>query len=185
MDKTAQNEFHRLFLIEGLPEPLTPMSSHLQIFDNYIEHTRLRLRNIRVPETREWRHILQQRFRTDSDPTHWKKSEIYLNDLEYAAFERFEGHEIRKNRYFHEVDGMSVDFDIYLGPLWGLCMARCDFRNINEMQSFEPFPFALMEVSADPFFDGSSLVTKIFADVQAQVARIGSTPTQFPTARDE
>ena len=62
MDKTARTELYRLFLIERLPEPLTPMSAHIQLFDNYIENTRLRLRNIRVPETKEWRHVLQQRF---------------------------------------------------------------------------------------------------------------------------
>jgi CYTH domain-containing protein len=185
MDKTAQDEFQRLFLIERLPEPLTPTSSHLQIFDNYIEHTRIRLRNIRVPETKEWRHILQQRFRSNGDPAHWKESEIYLNDEEYAAFERFEGREIRKNRYFHEFDGWSFDFDIYLGPLWGLCMARVDFRNAGEMESFEPPSFAVMEVSSDLFFDGHSLVTKNFEDVRAKVALISSTNTQIPMIGDE
>ena len=39
MNKTAQTELHRLFLIDGLPEPLMPASSHLQLFDNYIENT--------------------------------------------------------------------------------------------------------------------------------------------------
>jgi hypothetical protein len=43
-DKTAQTELHRIFLIEGLPDPLTPASAHLQLFDNYIENTRLRIR---------------------------------------------------------------------------------------------------------------------------------------------
>jgi CYTH domain-containing protein len=170
MDKTAQTEIYRLFLIEGLPEPLTPMSSHLQIFDNYIENTRIRLRNIRVPETKEWRHILQQRFRSDADAVQWKRSEIYLNAEEYAAFERFEGHEIRKNRYFHEFDGRSFDFDIYLGALWGLCTARVDLRSADETESFEPPPFALIDVTVDPFFDGSSLVKKNFADVQEHLA---------------
>ena len=43
MNKTALTQFRRLFLIERLPEPLEPKSAHLQIFDNYIEGTRLRL----------------------------------------------------------------------------------------------------------------------------------------------
>jgi len=49
MNKTAQTELHRLFLIERLPDPLLPASSHLQIFDNYIENTRMRLRQIHDP----------------------------------------------------------------------------------------------------------------------------------------
>ena len=65
MNKTAQTEFHRLFLIESLPEPLTHASSHLQIFDNYIENTRIRLRLMRDPSTSVWTRILQQRFAID------------------------------------------------------------------------------------------------------------------------
>ena len=43
------------------------------------------------------------------------------------AFEQFEGHEIRKNRYFHEFDLVNFAFDVYLGDLWGLNTARVDF----------------------------------------------------------
>ena len=176
MDKTALTEFHRLFLIERLPEPLTPMSSHIQLFDNYIENTRMRLRNIRVPETKEWRHILQQKFlASHAGSGGWKLAEIYLNESEYQAFERFEGREIRKNRYFHEFDGHSFDFDIYLGALWGLCTAKTEFKHAREMENFEPPPFAVFEITTDPFFAGESLVTRNFADIQTEVARVGST----------
>lgn len=175
MDKTARTEFSRLFLIEKLPEPLTPMSSHIQVFDNYIENTRLRLRNIRVPETKEWRHVLQQRFlASEKGSGFWKVAEIVLNDSEYRAMERFEGREIRKNRYFHEFDGRTIDFDIYLGPLWGLCTAKTEFSDAEAMEKFEPPPFAIFEVTVSPFFFGESLVSKKFEDIQAEVARIGS-----------
>ena len=175
MDKTARTELYRLFLIERLPEPLTPMSAHIQLFDNYIENTRLRLRNIRVPETKEWRRILQQRFPvSDTEPGCWKVAEIFLNEAEYLSFERFEGREIRKNRYFHEFDGRQFDFDIYLGPLWGLCTAKAAFQNADEMRNFEPPPFAVLEVTGDPFFFGDSLVNKRFEDAQTEVQKIGA-----------
>lgn len=171
MNKTAQTELHRLFLIEGLPEPLTPASSHLQMFDSYIENTRIRLRQIRDPYARSWTRILQQRFPFDEDHgTVTKLAEIYLNDTEYAAFERFEGREIRKNRYFAEIDRVSVAFDIYLGVLWGLNTARVDFDTREAMDNYLPPPFFIFEVSNDPFFAGENLVKKKFADVQEQVA---------------
>ena len=185
MDKTARTEFHRLFLIEGLPEPLTPMSSHIQIFDNYIENTRIRLRNIRIPETKEWRHILQQHFPLGDADKGWKLAEMYLNESEYQAFERFEGREIRKNRYFHEYDGHSFDFDIYLGALWGLCTTKIEFQNVAEMEKFEPPPFTVYEVTGDPFFAGDNLVGKTFADVQAEVASIGASPQVQEEMPDE
>ena len=101
MNKTAQTELYRLFLTDGLPEPLTPASSHLQLFDNYIENTRMRLRSIRDPYLKTWTRILQQRFSTADGEfavAPQKLAEIHLNDAEYSVFERFEGHEIRKNR---------------------------------------------------------------------------------------
>ncbi|MEO7539892.1 MAG: hypothetical protein ABIV21_07680, partial [Pyrinomonadaceae bacterium] len=61
MNKTAQTEMHRKFLVERLPEPLTAASSHLQIFDNYIEHTRIRIRRVRDPYSNTWTRMLQQR----------------------------------------------------------------------------------------------------------------------------
>jgi len=173
MDKTARTELCRLFLIERLPEPLTPMSAHIQLFDNYIENTRLRLRNIRVPETKEWGHILQQRFPA-GEAGCWKVAEIFLNEAEYLAFERFEGREIRKNRYFHEFDGRQFDFDIYLGSLWGLCTAKVEFQNTDEIRDFEPPPFAVFEVTGDPFFFGDSLVNKRFEDILAEVQKVGA-----------
>lgn len=175
MNKTAQTELHRLFLIDRLPEPLTPASSHLQLFDNYIENTRIRLRQIRDPYSRSWTRILQQRFIAgEGDAAVTKLAEIHLNDAEYAAFEKFEGREIRKNRYFHEFDRVSIAFDVYLGALWGLSMAKVEFETREQMESFMPPPFAVFEVTGDPFFAGGNLVEKKFSDVQTEVARIGS-----------
>jgi CYTH domain-containing protein len=182
MNKTAQTELHRLFLIEGLPDPLTPASSHLQIFDNYIENTRMRLRQIRDPYSKAWTRILQQRFPAiESEAGGTKLAEIHLNDDEYAVFERFAGREIRKNRYFHEFDRVSFAFDVYLGDLWGLNTARVEFDTLESMEAFISPPFARFEVTADTFFAGENLVGKKFGEVQAEVAKIGA---QLPPASD-
>ena len=165
---------HRTFLIEALPEPLTRASAHVQIFDNYIPGTRLRLRSVRDPETAQWTRILQQRFpATPETLSSMKISEIYLNEAEYARFETFEGLEIRKNRYFHEFDGRSFAFDVFLGKLWGVNMARVEFEDADDMDRYEPPRFAVFEVTNDVFFLGEILVTKTFEDVRAEVAKIG------------
>ena len=164
---------HRAFLIEGLPDPLTRASAHLQIFDNYIEGTRLRIRSVRDPETAAWTRILQQRFpANDGDLSVLKFSEIYLNDAEHAHFEVFEGTEIRKNRYFHEFDGRNFAFDVYLGKLWGLNIARVEFETAAELDRFEPPPFAVVEITNDPFFLGDILVEKSFEDVRSEVSKL-------------
>ena len=171
MDKTAQTELHRLFLIERLPEPLTPASSHVQIFDNYIEGTQLRLRQIRDPYSNTWTRIIQKQFQTGVGET--RLTEIHLDDGEYSYFAQFEGREIRKNRYFHEFDRVSLAFDVYLGALWGLSTAKADFENREKMATFAPPPFAVFEVTNDAFFEGQNLVSSSFVDVQTEVAKIG------------
>jgi CYTH domain-containing protein len=181
MNKTAPNEWSRVFLIEGLPEPLSPASAHLQIFDNYIENTRMRIRTVRDPSTKTWTRSLQQRF-TSEDGMLTKMAEIHLNGEEYALFQQFEGREIRKNRYFHEFDRIMFSFDVYLGALWGLNAAKVEFENRDAMGDFTAPAFAVFEVTGDPFFHGSNLVTRNFDDVQTKLTK---TPTAQPAIPDE
>lgn len=186
MNKPAQTELHRLFLIERLPEPLTRASAHLQLFDNYIENTRIRLRSTRDPYSKTWTRILQQRIAAiEAEYAVTKLAEMHLNEAEYAVFERFEGREIRKNRYFHEFDGVSFAFDVYLGGLWGLNTARIDFETRVRMENFTPPPFAVFEVTTNPFFTGENLVGKQFTDIQTEVARLGWFTPPEPKMPDE
>jgi len=183
MDKTHRTELRRVFLIESLPAPLTRASRHLQIFDNYIQNTRLRLRSVRVPETKEWTWILQQREPLE-DISQWKISEIFLNETEHRAFEIFEGrevranervetNEIRKNRYFYETAGKQIEIDVFLGELWGLNLAKVFFDNLKELREFDLPPFAISEVTTNEFFVGVNLLGKTFADVQTEFNKAG------------
>ena len=169
-DNTIRTELHRTFLIEGLPEPLERKSSHLQLFDNYIHETRLRLRSVRVPETKEWTLLLQKRYRAGEYGAEWRIEEIKLTEAEYEHFKPFEGNEIRKNRYFEEFDGRRFEFDMYLGTLWGLNRAKVHFARREELESFVPPEFAIAEITEVPFFDDANLVNCKFEDVQAEVA---------------
>ena len=174
MNKTSEIEWCRRFLIEKLPEPLTRASSHLQIFDSYVENTRLRLRRIRDPYTGAWTRSLQQMIAAgDLESNVRKIAEIHLNDAEYAVFQRFEGREIRKNRYFHEIDRIVFTFDVYLGDLAGLTTARACFENADEMESYEPPRFTIFETTNDPFFAGENLVGKHYKEVRAEVDKLG------------
>ena len=186
MNKTAAPNPYRLFLIEKLPDPLIPASAHIQIFDNYIEATRLRLRLIREPASRNWTRILQQQILTDeSNVGSVKLAEIYLNETEYSFFEQFEGNEIRKNRYFHEFDRVNFRFDVFLGDLWGLTMASVSFEDAREADRFEPPPFAIIEITNSAFFTGANLVGKKFEDVQEEVSQIAATGAPLIELQDE
>ena len=175
-DKTFRTELLRTFVVDRLPEPLEPKSSHLQIFDNYIHETSLRLRAVRKPETKEWTLWLQKRYPEGEHGAEWRIEEIGLTEAEYEQFKPFEGNEIRKNRYFEEFNGRRFEFDVYLGPLWGLTRAKVRFESREEMESFVPPSFVVTEVTDEAYFDDANLVNCRFGDVQAEVERLlGST----------
>ncbi|MBV9241018.1 MAG: hypothetical protein JO314_03325 [Acidobacteria bacterium] len=175
MDKTAHTELHRLFLVDGLPEPLTSSSSHLQIFDTYIAHTRLRVRQMRDPITNHWTRILQQRFCvSESEHAVTKLIEMHLDDDEFAVFERMRGAETRKNRYFHEFDGRTLVFDVYLGDLKGLTTAKVEFDGTEAMLNYEPAPFLKFEVTEDEFFEGPRLASASREVIEREIAKLGA-----------
>ena len=187
MDKTAKTELHRLFLVESLPEPLTPASAHPQIFDTYIPNTRLRVRQMRDPATNHWTRMLQQRFCV-SEVEHavTKLIEMHLDDDEFAIFERMRGAETRKNRYFHEFDRREIVFDVYLGALKGLITAKVEFQEretMLDMLDYEPLPFMKIEVTEEEFFEPQALAAATFADVEAEIIRLSA--ASLPTIPDE
>lgn len=185
MDKTYRTERSRIFLIEELPEPLTRAAAHIQFFDNYITETRLRLRSIRDPESKEWTYIMQQRLPVNAElPAERKISDIYLNEAEHAHFEQFEGNEIRKNRYFHEFDGRMFSFDVYLGKLWGLNTALVEFDDDEDPFAVDMPSFAVYEVTGKPFFSGENLVNMKFDDIQAEVAELFEITAEPNTATE-
>jgi hypothetical protein len=179
MNKTFRTEFRRLFLLEGLPEGVKPADEHLQLFDNYIENTRLRLRSVRKPHTKEWTYILQQ-LQPNKGFNRFEISEINLNNEEHAVFEVFEGrkisqneraetNEIRLNRYFFN----NLEIDVFLGKeIWGLCLATVRFKTLKESQVFEKPEFAVLDVTNNEFFIGKNIIGKTFADVQAEFAKM-------------
>ncbi|MGH9947358.1 MAG: hypothetical protein ACRD6X_09175 [Pyrinomonadaceae bacterium] len=173
MDKAYKTEFYRTYLIDALPEPLTRASRHLQIFDNYITNTRMRLRSIRTPETKAWTYLLQQSIRLETPKgLRSKSAEMHLDEAEHAQLEIFEGNEIRKNRYFHEFDSRMFAFDVYLGTLWGVNRTRIDFENEKDLLEFRPPPFAVFEITNERFFDDANLVNETLESVREAVANL-------------
>lgn len=171
VENTYKIKWQRMFLVKGLPEPLKPADSHLQIFDNYIENTRIRLRKIRQPETKEWTRVLEQIVPfNDNGFAKIKMSQILLSETEYRTFEIFKGREIRKNRYFYDLAGREFEIDIFLGALWGLNIAKLHFETEDKLKNFELPEFSVLEITNDRFFMGESLINKSFADVQAKLS---------------
>jgi CYTH domain-containing protein len=170
--KYALIERERRFLLRDLPPPLTRPSEHVQIWDNYITGTRLRLRRIRVPRTKELAWKLTQKYApAPPDFSRTVITNIYLTSAEYEVLSVFEGNEIRKNRYPFEHEGRTYSIDIFLGALWGLVLAETSFESDEEMRDFRPPPFAVMDVTEDEMFTGARLVGLSIDDIRAEFER--------------
>jgi len=172
--KYARVERERRYLLQDLPEGISRADHHLQITDNYITGTRLRLRKVRDPQTNKWVVKFTQKFAPDThDFSRTTITNTYLNPIEADMLAIFEANEIRKNRYHFEFEGRQFSVDMFLGDLFGLVLAEVSFDNDDELENFSPPPFALAEVTNNELFTGGRLSQLSFADLKDELIRMG------------
>ena len=136
--KYARVERERRYLLRDLPEGITRADPHLQITDNYMTGSRLRLRKVREPRTNKWTVKLTQKFAPDpNDLSRTIITNTYLNALEAETLSTlFNSNEIRKNRYHFEFEGRKFSADMFLGDLFGLVLAEVSFETDEELDNF-------------------------------------------------
>jgi CYTH domain-containing protein len=166
----ARTERERRYLLQDLPEGLTRADPHLQITDNYITGTRLRLRKVRDPKTNKWTVKFTQKFAPNpADLSRTVITNTYLNAAEYEVLSVFEANEIRKNRYPFEWDGRKLAIDMFLGDLFGLVLAEVSFENDADLAGFQKPPFAIAEVTDNELFTGGKLCDLTFEDIRDEI----------------
>jgi len=173
--KYALIERERRYLLRDLPEGITRADPHLQITDNYMTGSRLRLRKVREPRTNKWTVKLTQKFAPNPDDlSRTIITNTYLNALEAEVLSSiFNSNEIRKNRYPFEFDGRKFSVDMFLGDLFGLVLAEVSFETDEEIDNFPKPSFALADVTNEPLFSGGRLCELTFSDVRAEIAKRG------------
>ena len=174
--KYARIERERRYLLPDLPEGLTRADHHLQITDNYITGTRLRIRKVRDPKTNKWIVKFTQKFAPNPDDlSRTVITNTYLNAIEAETLAIFAANEIRKNRYSFEFENRKFSIDMFLGDLFGLVLAEVSFESDEDMASFKTPPFALAEVTNNEIFSGGRRSQLTFEDIRNEVARNGLT----------
>ena len=172
--KYARVERERRYLLADLPDGLTRVDPHLQLTDNYITGTRLRLRKVRDPRTNKYTVKFTQKFAPNpEDLSRTIITNTYLNALEAEVLSVFNTNEIRKNRYRFEFEGRQFGVDMFLGDLFGLVLAEVSFETDDELDDFRQPPFAIAEVTNDPVFSGGSLAELTFAEVKKHMLETG------------
>ena len=168
--KYARLERERRYLLQDLPEGITRADPHLQITDNYITGTRLRIRKVREPRTNKWIVKFTQKYAPDAnDLSRTIITNTYLNALEAEVLSVFDTNEIRKNRYHFEFEGRKFSADMFLGDLFGLVLAEVSFETDEELDNYPKPPFALIDVTNDPLFTGGRLCELTFSDVREKI----------------
>ena len=172
--KYARVERERRYLLQDLPEGLSRPDPHVQITDNYITGTRLRLRKVREPRTNKWTVKLTQKFAPDPrDFSRTIITNIYLNAMEVETLGISDANEIRKNRYPFEFEGRRWSADMFLGDLFGLVLAEVSFETDEELDSFPKPPFAVADVTNIELFTGGRLCELTFEDIREEMIKMG------------
>jgi CYTH domain-containing protein len=172
--KYARVERERRYLLQDLPEGLTRADHHLQITDNYITGTRLRIRKVRDPNTNKWIVKFTQKFAPDpADLSRTIITNIYLNAIEAETLSVFDANEIRKNRYPFSFEGREFSIDMFLGDLFGLVMAEVSFETDEELDNFPKPPFAIADVTNNEIFSGGKLSELMFEDIRTEISQSG------------
>jgi CYTH domain-containing protein len=172
--KYARVERERRYLLADLPEGLTRADHHLQITDNYITGTRLRVRKVRDPRTNKWVVKFTQKFAANpEDLSRTIITNTYLNAIEAETLAVFEANEIRKNRYPFEFAGQKFSVDMFLGDLFGLVLAEISFESDEELDGFPKPMFALADVTNNEIFSGGKLSQLTFADIRKEIEQSG------------
>jgi len=172
--KYARIERERRYLLEDLPEGLTRAEHHLQITDNYITGTRLRIRKVRDPQTNKWIVKFTQKFAPNpNDLSRTVITNVYLNATEAETLSLFAANEIRKNRYYYEHEGTRFTIDMFIGDLFGLVLAEASFETDQELDNFQTPPFALADVTNLETFSGGRLSELKYAEVREEIFKSG------------
>ncbi|MEK6279763.1 MAG: hypothetical protein AABN95_05355 [Acidobacteriota bacterium] len=172
--KYAKVERERRYLLQDLPEGLSRADPHVQITDNYISGTRLRIRKVREPRTNKWTVKFTQKFAPDpQDFSRTMITNTYLNALEAETLSMFDANEIRKNRYMFEYEGRKFSVDMFLGDLFGLVLAEVSFETDEELNKFAKPSFAIADVTNNVLFTGGRLSGLTFEDIREEILKSG------------
>jgi len=172
--KYARVERERRYLLNDLPEGLSRADHHLQITDNYITGTRLRIRKVRDPQTNKWVVKFTQKFAPNpKDLSRTIITNTYLSAIEADTLSIFAVNEVRKNRYKFEFQGREFAVDMFLGDLFGLVLAETSFDNDDELDNFPVPPFAVADVTNNEVFSGGRLSELSIEEVRDEITSSG------------
>lgn len=152
-------EVERRYLLGGAPPALVGASGW-RIVDRYIVGTRLRLRHMEALDGSVVGYKLGQKYGADGQSAAERTmTNFYLNEAEYATLAALEARTLAKVRYRYVYEGREYGIDVFEGPLRGLTLAETECESVAACRALQIPPFALRDVTEEPFFTGGHLAT--------------------------
>jgi len=166
--KYARLEHERRFRVDLALAPELAGLPYRRIEDRYLDGTRLRLRAMTDSGSGARELKLCKKYGGD-DPVSTPIINIYLSEAEHAALAVLPARHITKRRYRLDHGGRAFGLDVFEGQLAGLalCEAEAESREAAIALTFPPW--AVREVTQDPFFTGGELCQVTAAELAARL----------------
>lgn len=171
LPKYAILENERRFLVRPEVAETLPVAARRLIQDRYLSDGRLRLRKVTDAADGRAEYKLCKKYGS-SDPISEPIVNIYLTAEEYAAFAILPGADIAKRRLSVEHAGRAFSLDLFSGSLQGLAICEAEAPTREAALELRFPPWALVEITADPFFSGAALARANPADVRRRAAEM-------------
>lgn len=166
-------ELEKTYLAKFIPKNLANCD-HSEMMDVYLPavsahpHLRLRKRG----------NILEMTKKTlinPNDSSSQLEQTIKLAQDEFDALVQVDGKRVRKVRHYLNLDGRTMEIDVFLDALAGLVLVDVEFESVEEKNSFPMPDFCLAEVTQEDFLAGGMLCGKSYADIEIDLNRFGYT----------
>jgi CYTH domain-containing protein len=167
-------EYERRFLVKPGADWREKATSYSKLIkDRYLACGRLRLRRLEDSETGRVAFKLTKKYAGDS-PFGQLITSIWLVAEEYSALMALPGHDLSKQRYYYQQEGVVFSIDEFHGALEGLLVCEVEADSLDSLNAIQYPDFARWEVTQHSFFTGGALSRASREDaIQAVRSHVG------------
>ena len=166
--KYAKLENERRFLVDAARLPDLTDIPFRRIEDRYLIGARLRLRSMTDSATGGRELKFCKKYGGD-DPVSGPITNLYLSEAEHTVLVALPARTIVKRRYRLDHGDRTFGVDVFEGELAGLMLCEAEAETREAVMALAFPPWAVREVTADPFFTGGNLCTISAAELAARL----------------
>lgn len=139
--------------------------------DKYLNGTRLRIRIQTDSDSN--RRLIKLTKKYESESAYFRQiNTILLTPEELEIFDRLAGERVAKTRFYHRYKNRIFSIDVFENDLRGLLICETEQPTLEDLTRAEPPPYALSEVTENPFFTGANLAEATAAELSEKLSAL-------------